>query len=198
MFDKNGRDMLMFREKVRPDWLDHIKLHLDKVLIDHAHLERKAATSAIMLGKFHQLWHRMGDLNAIAIEELEHFQIVLNILEKRGIAFDSTDSSPWISGLMKKVRKGTSGQIIDQLIVAALIEGRSCEKFQILAEGMKEAEPELADFYHSLVESEGNHYAIYILMAKEVDESEAKDRLDYFLDLDAELIRIPNPLPMLH
>lgn len=188
----------MFREKVRPDWVDHIRDNLDGVLVDHAHLERKAASSAIMLGKYRQLWHRMSDLNDIAIEELQHFQMVLDILGERGIAFDSTDSSPWISGLMKHVRRGVAGQIIDQLIVAALIEGRSCEKFQLLSEGLAESEPELARFYGDLVESEGNHYAIYILMAKEVDEKEARDRLDFFLDEDARLIAQPNPLPMLH
>lgn len=190
--------MLMLREKVRPDWLDHIISHLDKVLIDHAHLERKAASSAIMLGKYKQLWHRISDLNEIAIEELQHFQLVMDLLAERGIPFNSTDSSPWISGLMKEVRRGVSGQIVDHLIVAALIEGRSCEKFQILAEGLKAVDPQLASFYESLIESEGNHYAIYLLMAKEVDEEETKARLDYFLDLEAALIRQPNPLPMLH
>ena len=190
--------MLMLREKVRLDWLDHIIANLDRVLIDHAHLERKAASSAIMLGKYKQLWHRINDLNNIAIEELQHFQMVMDLLKKRNIASNSTDSSPWVSGLMKEVRRGVSGEIIDHLLVAALIEGRSCEKFQILAEGLKSIDQELASFYKSLVESEGNHYAFYILMAKEIDEEETKQRLDFFLDLEAELIRKPNPLPMLH
>ena len=65
-------------------------------------------------------------------------------------------------------------------------------------ETLKSIDPELAVFYASLVESEGNHYATYLLMAREIDEAETDRRLDFYLDLDAELIRRPNPLPMLH
>src|SRR5213078_2346542 len=100
--------------------------------------------------------------------------------------------------LMKSVRGGERFQVIDHLICASLIEGRSCEKFQFLAEALKEKDPELAKFYASLVESEGNHYATYLLMAKGIDEGETSRRLDFYLGLDAELIRQPNPLPMLH
>ena len=80
----------------------------------------------------------------------------------------------------------------------ALIEGRSCEKFQILAEALRDEDPELAGFYASLVESEGNHYATYLIMARHIDEGEADRRLDFFLDLDAQLIVQPHPLAMLH
>ena len=188
----------MFREKVPSGWLTHIQSHIDMVLVDHAHLERKAASSAIMLGKYRQLWPRVSELNAIAIEELEHFQIVLDILGRRGVPFQSTSPSPWINGLMKATRKGVTGQVIDHLIVAALIEGRSCEKFQILAEGLTASEPELARFYASLVESEGNHYATYLLMAREINEDECRERLNHFLDIEGQLILQHNPLPMLH
>ncbi|MCD8533854.1 MAG: tRNA-(ms[2]io[6]A)-hydroxylase [Verrucomicrobia bacterium] len=190
--------MLMFREKIPEGWLEHILKNIDQVLVDHAHLERKAATSAITLGKYRPLWHKAGELNAIAIEELQHFQLVLDILDERSIVFQSTSPSPWINGLMKATRKGVQGQVIDHLLVAALIEGRSCEKFQLLAAGLAGKEPELARFYASLVESEGNHYASYILMAREMDEDETRQRLDYFLDIDASLISVPNPLPVLH
>jgi tRNA 2-(methylsulfanyl)-N6-isopentenyladenosine37 hydroxylase len=88
--------------------------------------------------------------------------------------------------------------VIDHLISCALIEGRSCEKFQMLAAALPEIDRELADFYASLVESEGNHYATYILMARAIDDAETDRRLDFYLDLDAELIRQPNPWPILH
>jgi tRNA-(ms[2]io[6]A)-hydroxylase len=88
--------------------------------------------------------------------------------------------------------------VIDHLICCSLIEGRSCEKFQILACELMQIDVELAIFYRSLVESEGNHYATYLLMAKGIDEEETERRLDYYLELDARLIREPNPLPMLH
>ena len=99
---------------------------------------------------------------------------------------------------MRSVRNGRRHQVIDHLICCAFIEGRSCEKFQILARELKPKDSELAQFYASLVESEGNHYATYILMARTIDDAETGRRLDFYLDLDAELIRQPNPLPMLH
>ena len=188
----------MLREKCPPDWLPKVIDHLPEILIDHAHLERKAATSALNLEKYRDLFGRVDELNAIAIEELQHFQLVLALLKRRGIAFGQAYPSPWISGLMRSIRNGTRRQVIDHLICCALIEGRSCEKFQILSQELVGKDPELAHFYGSLVESEGNHYATYILMARAIDEPEADRRLDYYLDLDAELIRKPHPFFILH
>lgn len=190
--------MLLFREKVPTDWLPKVLSDLPAVLVDHAHLERKAATSALNLEKYHALYPKVEQLNAIAIEELQHFQLVLDLLKRRGIPFTQPRPSPWISGLMQSVRNGVRQQVIDHLICAAFIEGRSCEKFQILARELKTTDAELAQFYSGLVESEGNHYASYILMARETDDAETDRRLDFYLNLEAELISRPNPLPMLH
>src|SRR5207244_4325996 len=101
------------------------------------------------------------------------------LLKRRGIAFTQPHPSPWITGLMRSVRNGNRHQAIDHLMCCALIEGRSCEKFQVLAHELTTIDSELAIFYGSLVESEGNHYATYLLMAKEIDEAEADRRLDY-------------------
>jgi len=190
--------MLLFREKIPAEWLPKVLANLPSVLVDHAHLERKAATTSINLEKYHDLFPRVDELNAIAIEELQHFQLVLAILKRRGIPFGQPQKSPWITGLMKSIRNGVRHQVIDHLICCTLIEGRSCEKFQILADALKTLDPELATFYASLVESEGNHYATYYLMAKELDATETHTRLSFYLDLEAELIRLPNPFPMLH
>lgn len=190
--------MLLFREKIPVDWLPKVLANIPAVLVDHAHLERKAATSALNLEKYRDLYPRVEELNAIAIEELQHFQLVLSLLKRRGIAFGQPYPSLWISGLMRSVRSGQKHQAIDHLICFALIEGRSCEKFQILAHELKTIDPELAQFYASLVESEGNHYATYVLMAREIDEAETDRRMDFYLDLDAKLLREPNPLPLLH
>ena len=194
----NMPSMLLWREKLPDTWLPKIRGHLALVLVDHAHLERKAASSALNLEKYVELHDRVSELNAIAIEELQHFELVLGLLRERGIPFTSAQRSPWISGLMNAVRKGRREQVIDHLIVMALIEGRSCEKFQILAVGVRDLDAPLADFYAGLVESEGNHYATYLIMARHIDLAETERRLDYFLDLDAQLIREPNPRPMLH
>src|SRR5262245_24521634 len=98
--------MLLFREKVPADWWPKIQQNLGAVLVDHAHLERKAATSAINLEKYHDLHPRVDELNAIAIEELQHFQLVLNLLKKRAVPFTHAIPSPWISGLMRSIRNG--------------------------------------------------------------------------------------------
>src|SRR5215472_5974470 len=164
--------MLLFREKVPADWLPKVTANLPSMLVDHAHLERKAATSALNLEKYRDLYPNVEQLNAIAIEELQHFQLVLDLLKRRGIPFGQPYPSPWIAGLMKSVRSGQRHQVIDHLICCSLIEGRSCEKFQVLASELKAVDAELAAFYGSLVESEGNHYATYLLMARGIDEGE--------------------------
>ena len=190
--------MLMLREKIPADWLPKVLSHLPDVLVDHAHLERKAATTALTLEKYRDLFPKVRELNAIAIEELQHFELVLDLLKARNIPFSQPHPSPWISGLMRSVRNGQRHQVIDHLICCALVEGRSCEKFQILARELETVDPELARFYAGLVESEGNHYATYLLMARDIDHEETDRRLDFSLDLDAELIRVSHPLPLLH
>src|SRR5229473_2599933 len=129
--------MLLWREKIPADWLPKVLGHLPAVLVDHAHLERKAATTALNLEKYRDLYGRVAELNAIAIEELQHFQLVLDLLGRRGIPFGQPHPSPWIKGLMSSVRGGQRHQAIDHLICCSLIEGRSCEKFQMLAVELK-------------------------------------------------------------
>ncbi|MCS1409144.1 MAG: hypothetical protein M2R45_02323 [Verrucomicrobia subdivision 3 bacterium] len=192
------RRMLLFRAKVSPDWFDKVRSNIASVLLDHAHLERRAATTALTLERYRDLYDRVEELNAIAIEELEHFQLVMNLLRRRKIPFGPALPSPWISGMMRSIRSGRQEQVIDHLLCCSLIEGRSCEKFQFLAEGFRESDLELAEFYGSLVEAEGNHYSVYLLMARQIDERETDRRLDYYLDLDAELVKTPNPRAVLH
>lgn len=192
------REMLLWREKLPDCWLPKVRMRLGEILIDHAHLERKAATTALNLEKYQELYPHVSQLNAIAMEELQHFEQVLGLLSERGIPFGQPMRSPWISRMMAAVRKGRREQVIDHLVVCALIEGRSCEKFQILAQGVRDLDSKLADFYASLVESEGNHYATYLILARGIDEDETRRRLDYFLELDAVLIGEPHDLPLLH
>lgn len=190
--------MLLWREKVPGDWLERVLKDLPAVLVDHGHLERKAATTAINLEKYRDLFPHVEQLNAIAMEELQHFQLVLSLLKQRGIPFGQPHPSPWITGLMRSIRNGTRAQVIDHLICCAFIEGRSCEKFQMLAQALVTVDPELARFYASLVESEGNHYATYLILARAIDEPETERRMDYYLDFEADLIRRPHSLPILH
>src|SRR3982750_572228 len=102
--------MLMLRKKIPADWLPKVLADLPAVLVDHAHLERKAATTSITLEKYHELFERVDELNAIAIEELQHFQLVLALLKRRGIPFTQPRPSAWITGLMRGIRKGERRQ----------------------------------------------------------------------------------------
>lgn len=190
--------MLLWRAEIPDGWLPKVLANLDSVLLDHCHLERKAATSALNLIKYPELASHARELNAIALEELSHFDLLMEVLGKRGVTFGLSQSSPWISGLMRFIRKGRREQVIDHLIAASLVEGRSCEKFQLLARALKERDPALAAMYTDLVESEGGHYSRFWLMACEIDDAEAHRRLDAFLDRDAELIRQNHALPILH
>ena len=165
--------MLLWREKIPGEWLPKVLANLDAILVDHCHLERKAAASALSLMKYHELHGRVRRLNAIAIEELEHFNLMLDVLEGRGIPLGQPCVSPWIRGLMKEMRKGRREQVIDHLICCSLIEGRCCEKFQMLADELKPIDAGLAQLYGSLVESEANHYVDYWLMACDIDNEEA-------------------------
>jgi tRNA-(ms[2]io[6]A)-hydroxylase len=190
--------MLLWRERIPDDWLPRVLANLPAVLVDHAHLERKAATTAINLEKFRDLYPHVDELNTIAIEELQHFQLVLGLLKQRDISFGQPYPSPWITGLMRSIRHGNRQQVIDHLICCAFIEGRSCEKFQVLASALKPIDPALAQFYAGLVESEGHHYATYLLLARGIDEAETERRMDFYLDFEAELIRQPHTLAILH
>lgn len=190
--------MLMLRRSVDAEWAPRVTRRIDELLIDHAHLERKAATTAIHLEKYRELYPEVHSLNAIAIEELQHFELVLGLLRERGCPFGQPQRSEWITGMMRAVRQGRRESVIDHLIVCALIEGRSCEKFQILAAHFSETEPQLSRFYQSLVESEGNHYATYLIMARGIDLAETEARLDWFLDHDAALMAHRHDLCILH
>ena len=190
--------MLMLRRSVDSEWAPRVTRSLHDLLVDHAHLERKAATTAIQLEKYRELFPKVHTLNRIAMEELQHFELVLGLLEQRSWVFGQPQRSEWITGMMRGVRQGRRESAIDHLVVCALIEGRSCEKFQILAAYLAKNEPELSLFYQSLVESEGNHYATYLIMARDIDLEETDSRLDWFLDRDSELMDHRHDLCILH
>src|SRR3989442_8516334 len=135
--------MLLFRQKPPADWLAKVLRNLPAVLVDHAHLERKAATSALNLEKYRDLFPRVGQLNAIAIEELQHFQLVLDLLQRRGIPFGQPYPSPWIGGVMKSVRQGQRHPGLYHFLCCRLLEGRRCEKVYVLSPPLKEMGPEL-------------------------------------------------------
>ena len=190
--------MLLWREKPPASWLEKVRTGLPAVLVDHAHLERKAATSALNLEKYVELHGHVSELNADRHRRTPALRTRARVSPRRGIPFTGPQRSPWICRDDERgaQRPAASGHRSSR--------GLRADRRALLREVpdprgyLRADDPELADFYASLVESEGNHYATYLIMARHIDEPETDRRLDFFLDLDAELIRQPHPLPMLH
>ena len=179
-------------------WLAQVDGHLDLVLIDHAHCEKKAAGTAMNL-IFHYVEHRRlcADMTEIVNEELEHFHLVLDLLERRGIKFRRIKPSQYGRKLNDLVRKQEPDRAVDRLLVAGLIEARSCERFHALAEHVDD--PELAEFYGSLFESEARHHSTYTRLAREfADEEVVAQRLDELARKEAQIIAVGETLPRMH
>ena len=157
------------------------------LLIDHANCEKKAAATALTL------MHRYTDnpvllnkMSRLAREELRHFEQVIKIMAARDIPYEPLSASRYAQGLHKGVRRQEPGRLIDTLIVGALIEARSCERFARLA---PELDKELGDFYFSLLKSEARHYSDYLRLTESLaSDGDLTDRLDYFRSLEAELV----------
>ncbi len=158
------------------------------LLIDHANCEKKAATTALAL--MHRYTDHPGLLNKmsrLAREELRHFEQVIKIMEARDILYEPLSASRYAQGLHKGVRRQEPGRLIDTLIVGALIEARSCERFALLA---PELDKELGDFYLSLLKSEARHYKDYLRLAESfTDGAHLAERLAYFQGLELELVQ---------
>ena len=157
------------------------------LLIDHANCEKKAAATALAL------MHRHTDnpvllnkMSRLAREELRHFEQVIKMMAARDITYEPLSASRYAKGLHKGVRRQEPGRLIDTLIVGALIEARSCERFARLA---PELDKELGDFYLSLLKSEARHYSDYLRLAESLaSDGDLADRLEYLRGLEADLV----------
>jgi tRNA-(ms[2]io[6]A)-hydroxylase len=156
-------------------------------MIDHANCEKKAAATAM------SLMHRYTDntallnkMSRLAREELRHFEQVLKLMSQRGITYESVTASRYAQGLRDKVRKKDPQKLVDTLIVGALIEARSCERFAALA---PHVDSELGDFYVSLLKSESRHFMDYITLANSLEDRDVvEDRLALFRCTEKDLI----------
>jgi tRNA-(ms[2]io[6]A)-hydroxylase len=190
--------MLNLASATEPRWLDAALADIDTVLVDHAHCEKKAAGAAIRL-LFAYPHHRFlqEPLSRLAREELGHFEQVLALLERRGIRYYSQRPSPYGARLHALVRREEPGRAIDVLLVAALIEARSCERMKLLAGALDE--PELAAFYGALLASEARHHRLYVDLACELaDESDIQVRLTELAAEEAVILSEPAPFVRLH
>jgi tRNA-(ms[2]io[6]A)-hydroxylase len=180
-------------------WLEQVDRELPSILIDHAHCEKKAAGAALNLifaygGGRGQICRELSD---IVIEELDHFRLVLDLLDERGISFCSLKPGHYGRKLNDLVRKGEPHRAIDRFLVASLIEARSCERFALLRDHVPDRR--LADFYGSLFESEARHHSTYVQLAAHFgSEQDIRIRLDEMAALEAEIIGAGDELPRMH
>jgi len=187
-------------------WLDHAVRQRETLLLDHASLELKAAQQAQRIiwkygasersagngldDRFRaKLLHKMSRL---AREELRHFEQVIALLENRGTAYRAVSASRYASGLHELVRKREPDTLIDSLLIGAIIEARSCERFYSLLPLLETADPGLAKFYASLLQSEARHFEDYLALAEDVAGGDVADQRDKLLRRDAELIQSPD------
>lgn len=190
--------MLHLQAPTDASWLAQVDSNLEEVLIDHAHCEKKAAGTALNL-----IFHYVEDIELcremteIVNEELEHFHMVIDLLTRRGIRFRRLKPSQYGARLHALVRKSEPERAVDRLLVAGLIEARSCERFQALASHVKDAE--LAEFYRSLFESEARHHSTYTRLAKHFAPEEVVDaRLAELYRAEAEIMSEREPRARMH
>jgi tRNA 2-(methylsulfanyl)-N6-isopentenyladenosine37 hydroxylase len=190
--------MLNLKSATSERWLDQVLGHLDLLLIDHAHCEKKAAGTALNL-IFGYVEHPeiCRELPAIVNEELEHFQMVLDLLDRRGIRFRRINPSSYGRQLAELVSKQEPQRGVDRMLVAGLIEARSCERFGMLRERLPDRE--LAAFYDNLFESEARHHSIYVRLAKLLaSEETVHARLEELASAEAEIIAVGDDQPRMH
>ena len=179
-------------------WLDQVDAHLDEILIDHAHCEKKAAGVAMnLLFSYVDHVELAREMTAIVTEELEHFRLVLDLLERRGIRFHKLAPSSYGRRLHERIRRQEPDRAVDRLLVAGLIEARSCERFSLLGDHV--TDPELRDFYRGLFESEARHHSTYVRLACDFQpEAAVRERLHDLSAREATIIGIGDPVPRMH
>ena len=190
--------MLSLQSASAARWFAQVDTSLDEILIDHAHCEKKAAGVAMnLLFSYVDHVELARAMTEIVNEELEHFRLVLDLLERRGIPFQKLTPSSYGQRLHELIRKEEPGRAVDRLLVAGLIEARSCERFSLLADHV--TDPELRDFYSSLFESEARHHSTYVRLACDFAAEDAvRERLHWLAAAEAAIIATGDPLPRMH
>jgi len=171
-------------------WIENALDNQDLLLIDHAHCEKKAASTALsLMYRYVDNSDLLNKMSRLAREELRHFEQVLAIMNKRGVKYDHLTPARYAAGLRQAVRTEDPGRLVDVLIVGAIIEARSCERFAALAPFLDD---KLADFYNSLLKSEARHYQDYLKLAVQANGGPVDERVGEFLAIEKELIEAPD------
>jgi tRNA 2-(methylsulfanyl)-N6-isopentenyladenosine37 hydroxylase len=179
-------------------WIVQSIDRLDTILLDHSHCERKAASCALnFMFRYPSNSKLVRELTTIAKEELEHFELVNQWLEKRNIPLSPLNAPPYGSLLKAKIRPQESDRLLDSLLISALIEARSHERLGLLGEHCPE--PELAKFYRDLMASEARHYGVYWVLADTYFERTiVNQRLAELAAFESEILSNLHPEPRIH
>jgi tRNA-(ms[2]io[6]A)-hydroxylase len=187
-------------EPTHPSWLPAARAALDTILLDHAHCEKKAASTAVgFLFKYPEAPRLCDTMSRVAREELVHFERVLGELARRGIPFRKLVPSGYGAGLYRFVRSWQPAKQVDELLVSALIEARSCERFALLADALDHDDPALASLYRELGPAEARHTELYLELACEVmPRAEVMARYAELAEREAQVVHAPGVPVRLH
>ena len=169
-------------------WLEAAKQNIPTLLIDHANCEKKAASTALnLMYRYVDKPKLLLQMSKLAREELRHFEQVVTLINKRNLDYTQLSSSRYAGELRKSVRTFEPARLLDTLIVSAIVEARSCERFASLAPLL---EDDLSRFYSELLKSEERHFRVYLDLAKTISEDfPLKKRIEFFLEEDCRLIQ---------
>ena len=183
--------MLGLKLPTDPRWVNLAEKDLVDILTDHAYCEQKAATYCIsLIQRFPEKFDLVREIAPIVTEEWGHFRMVLKELDKRNLKLGYQRKDEYVNKLREFIKKGGTRdeQLLEQLLVCALIEARSCERFRLLS--LHIAEDDLKEFYHSFMVSEAGHYRLFIDLAKKYcGEEKVKERWQEYLTYEAEILK---------
>ncbi|MBL55929.1 MAG: tRNA 2-methylthio-N6-isopentenyl adenosine(37) hydroxylase MiaE [Flavobacteriales bacterium] len=183
--------MLGLKLPTDPRWVNIVEKNISDILTDHAYCEQKAASYAIsLITKYPDIPEIVEQMTALAQEELEHFQMVHAIIIKRGLCLGRESKDPYVHDLMKFIKRGGNDAmvLVDRLLIAAMIEARSCERFRVLSENINDKE--LASFYRDLMASEAKHYTLFLKLARKYGKGvDVEKRWKEFLAKEAEIMK---------
>lgn len=182
--------MLGLKLKTDPRWVNIAEGNLAEILSDHAWCEQKAATNAInLIINNSEKEDLVTEMTKIAIEEMDHFRMVHDIIKERNYEFTRERKDDYVGQLTKFLRKDGSREqsMIDRLLFAAMIEARSCERFKVLSENINDEA--LSKFYRELMISEANHYTVFLGFARKYGEKEyVENRWKQWIDYEESII----------
>ncbi len=194
-------DLLEFKlyEKTSPLWAQKVVENFGDFLKDHAAAEKKAMSTALsMIAKYPNRVELVETMLHIAKEELEHYEQVTLLIHKRGEILKNDEKDTYIHQLFALMRNGVQESFLDRLVLGAIVENRGCERFAMVAQALPEGH-ELKEYYDHLSREEAKHYGQYIKLARMYfTEKEIRERLEFFLQAESEIIRKLPIRAMLH